>query len=193
MGRRIFKMLHIRRHGLLRICVGRFSVLAIILIPFLTLGNTATQAWANRVTADSDVAPLRLDEAVGCLVAADYIRKYGLPYVGLQVGEWARVRYAVGSIPGIGDTPGIFNVVFYSRAGNRGILLFADPRGRDSFLAVYNGYHLHRNGPSWSADYGNGGFHLYQAVGRFVTKLSKSPLYRVFLTPGGERCITEKL
>ena len=180
------------RYSSLRICARRFSILALTLM-LSALGCALYPARANGVAARAHTVPVRLKEAVGCLIAADYIRRYALPFVDLKVGEWAWVRYAVGSLPGIGDTPGIFNVVFYSPAGNRGMLLFADPRDRDSFLAIYNGYHLRRHGASWTADYGNGGFHLYQAVGRFVTKLSRRPLYRVLLTPGGRRCRTEKL
>ena len=189
---RRMKMLGRKRRCLLGICEQRFSILVCILI-LSTLGSALHRVRANGDSVRVRAVPLRLKEAVGCLVAANYVRKYSLPYVDLKVGQWAWVRYSVGSIPGIGDTPGLFNVVFYSPAGNRGILLFADPRDRYSFLAIYNVYHLHRHGASWTADYGNGGFHLYEAVGRFVTRLSRSPLYRVLLTPDGERCRTQNL
>lgn len=188
-----FNVLKIERHSLRRIFIRRVVISALVLL-LSAPGLTLYQASAKGAVAHAGTAPLRLKEAVSCLVAAGYIRKYGLPYVGLKVGEWAWVRYSVGSIPGIGDTPGVFNVVLYSRDRNRGILLFADLGDKDSFLAVYNGYHLYRHGSSWSADYGNGGFHLYEAVGKFVTTLSRSsPLYRILLTPGGRRCSTESL
>lgn len=160
-----------------------FGLLA-LLFPRITVGQASTQG----AKANEHVVPGRLKEAIGCLVAAKFIRKYGLKYVGLKVGEWAWVGYRIGSIPGIGGTPGVFNVMFYSSSRKRGILLFATPNDRKGFDAIYNGYHLHKHGSMWTADYGNGGFHLYENVSRFVTKLSKAPRYRVLLTPGGREC-----
>jgi len=161
-----------------------FFVVLALSIPCITVG----QVRAQGAKANQHLAPPRLKEAIGCLVSADFIRKYGLKYVGLKVGEWAWVAYGVGSIPGIGGTPGMFNVIIFAPSGKRGVLLFANPNDGRGFDAIYNGYHLHKHGSTWTADYGNGGFHLYENVSRFVTKLSKIRRYKVLLAPGGKEC-----
>lgn len=135
--------------------------------------------------------PFRLKAAMGCLVKADFVRQYDLNYLRLKMGDWAWVRYEVGSIPGIGGTPGLFNIVIYSPDGRMGMLLFADPDGSGGFNAIVNAYHLHRYGSKWSADYGNGGYVTYEAIGRFVTELSHRPRYRIQLAPGGNECKAE--
>lgn len=136
--------------------------------------------------------PLRLKGAVNCLVKANFVRQYDLSYLGLKVGDWAWVRYQVGSISGVGDTPGVFNIVVYSPDGRKGMLLFADPGESGGFNAIMNAYHLHRHGSKWSADYGNGGYAMYKAIGKFVTELSHRPRYRIQLAPGGNECEAEK-
>lgn len=160
-----------------------FGVLALA-FRCIVVGQASTQGGKR----NEHLVPPRLKEAIGCLVAADFIRKYGLKYVGLKVGDWVWVRYRIGSIPGIGGTSGVFNIIFYSSSGKRGILLFAIPNHRKGFDAIYNGYHLHRHGSTWTAGYGNGGFHLYEDVSRFVTKLSRAPRYRILLKVGGQEC-----
>lgn len=133
-------------------------------------------------------APKRLQAAVGCLVAAPFVQQYDLRYLGLKVGGWAWARYRVGSLPGMDPTPGLFNVVLYSGDGQRGMLLFADPNKQGGFQAIRNAYRLHRRGSRWSADYGNGGYVLYEAVGKDVTALASRPRYRVHLVAGGAEC-----
>ena len=145
---------------------------------------------AQAAKTEKGKAPTRLKQAVGCLVRADFVRRYDLSYLGLKVGNWAWARYRVGSIPGVGNTPGVFNIVVYSPGGGRGLLLFADPAGSGGFNAVLNAYHLHRRGSKWSADYGSGGYVMYRAIGRFVTEMSHLPRYRVRLVPGGGHCKT---
>ena len=46
------------------------------------------------------------------------------------------------------------------------MLLFADPNKQGGFEAILNAYRLHKHGSRWSADYGNGGYVLYEAIGR---------------------------
>ena len=148
-------------------------------------------AWTAVQAARTDKVPPRLKGAVGCLVKARFVQEYDLSYLGLKVGDWAWVRYEVGSIPEVGDTPGVFNIVVYSPDGRRGMLLFADPDEGGGFNAIVNAYHLHRHGSKWSADYGNGGYVMYEAIGKFVTELSHRPRYRIRLTPGGNECKSE--
>lgn len=150
-------------------------------------------AWTGVQAAKTEKGkvPPRLKGAVGCLVKADFVRQYDLNYLGLKVGDWAWVRYEVGSIPEIGGTPRVFNIVVYSPDGMKGMLLFADPDESGGFNAIVNAYHLHRHGSKWSADYGNGGYVMYEAIGKFVTELSHRSLYRIRLAPGGNECKAE--
>jgi hypothetical protein len=167
----------------------RLLKVALCAAPFLFL-SLNLRGGQNR--ARRTVAPLRLRTAIGCLVEADYVRHYDLEPNGLKVGELVWVRYGVGSIPGIGGTPGLWNIVVYSGNGQRGILLFAGPNQRGGFEAVRNGYDLVRHRSLWIASGGQGGFRLYEAVGRYVTHLSRQPRYRVRLRPGNSECTQEQ-
>lgn len=151
-------------------------------------------AWTGVQAAKTEKGkvPPRLKGAVGCLVQAHFVQQYDLSYLGLKVGDWAWVRYEVGSIPEVGGTLGVFNIVVYSPDGSKGMLLFADPDGSSGFNAIVNAYHLHRHGSKWSADYGNGGYVMYEAIGKFVTALSHRPRYRIQLAPGGNECKAEE-
>lgn len=148
-------------------------------------------AWTGVQAAETEKVPPRLKGAVGCLAKATFVQQYDLSYLGLKVGDWAWVRYEVGSIPEVGGTPGVFNIVVYSPDGRKGMLLFADPDESGGFNAIMNAYHLHRHGSKWSADYGNGGYVMYQAIGKFVTELSHRPRYRIQLALGGNECKAE--
>lgn len=161
-----------------------FMTLLLLLADFDASGSIATQHSESKRT----LAPSRLRKAVACLVAADFVRQDDLKYLGLKVNDWAWVRLRIGSIPGIGDTPGTFNVVMYSSDPRKGMLLFANPNDRGGFEAILNAYHLYKHGSSWTADYGNGGYVTYEAIGRFVTTLSHDTRYRVHLLPGGAEC-----
>lgn len=160
--------------------------LVTLLIVMMCLLPTVINAQVT-TAANSNVPP-RLNGALGCLVKADFVRHYDLNYLGLKVGDWAWVRYQVGSIPEMGDTPRSFNIVVYSPDGRRGMLLFADPDDAGGFNARVNAYRLHRSRSKWEADYGNGGSAMYEAVGKFVTELSHRPRYKTQLAPGGNEC-----
>lgn len=160
-----------------------FLFAALCLQPFPT-GAQAAKTERRKV-------PPRLKVAVGCLVKADFVRRYDLSYLGLRLGDWAWVRYRIGSIPEIGGTPGVFNIVAYSPDGRKGMLLFAEPRENGGFDAIVNAYRLHRHGSEWSADYGNGGYVMYEVIGKFVTELSHRPRYSIQLAPGGNECKAE--
>lgn len=167
---------------------GRRLVMNLLLMSLCLLpGWTGVQA----AKVEKRQVPPRLKAAVGCLVQADFVRRYDLNYLGLKVGDWAWVRYHVGSISGVGDAPGVFNIVVYSQDGKQGMLLFADPDQNGGFNAILNAYRLHQHGSKWSADYGNGGYVMYETIGKFVTELSRSPRYEIQLAPGGNECKSE--
>jgi hypothetical protein len=161
--------------------------LCVIFLLFLSLGQLGGQNKAQRMAA-----PPRLQKAIGCLVAADYIQQYGLKPTGIRVGDLVWVRYGIGSIPGIGGTPGLWNIIIYSQNGQRATLLFADPNHRAGFEAIRNGYNLVKHGSRWAASGGEGGFRDYEAVGRYATVLSRRSRYRVRLLPGGPECTQQK-
>lgn len=179
--------------GTVRCSLHQHSV-SLLVTAFLTVMVCLLPAWTSAQATKTEVGkvPLRLKGAVGCLVKADFVRQYDLSYLGLKVGDWALVQYQVGSIPEIGDTPGVFNIVIYSPDGRSGMLLFADPDENGGFNAIVNAYRLHRRGSKWSADYGNGGYEMYEAIGKFVTELSHRPRYRVQIAPGGNECKAEE-
>jgi hypothetical protein len=154
----------------------------------LLILSIAPLGAARQGKAGTEAAPKRLQTAVGCLVAARFVQQDDLTYLGLKVGDWAWARYRIGSLPGMEPTPGLFNVVLYSADGRSGMLLFADPNKQGGFEVILNAYRLHKHGSRWSADYGNGGYVLYEAIGRDVTALSSRPRYRVRLSPGGSEC-----
>lgn len=163
-----------------------------VMVLIVMIGLLPTSMNAQGSKTESSNIPPRLNVALGCLVKADFVRHYDLHYLGLKVGDLAWVRYQVGSIREMGDTPGLFNVVVYSPDGRRGMLLFADPDDAGGFNALMNMYRLHRSGSKWDADYGNGGYAMYKAVGKFVTELSHSPRYKTQLAPGGNECKAEE-
>lgn len=136
-------------------------------------------------------APKQLQKAIQCLVAAPFVQEYGLKPLKLKVGDWAWARYYVGSIPGVGDTPREFYVAVYAADGVHGELLLADPNNQGGFYAVRNGYSLTKDGSHWTADEGNGGYELYEAMGRFATRLTLRPRYRVHLIPGDSGCTSD--
>ncbi len=162
--------------------------IALLLIALCAMPNRSGAQTSERGRAK---APARLREAVGCLVATNFVQQDDLKHLGLKLGDWAWVRYQVGSISGLGDTQGQFNVAVYSADGRNGMLLFAEPNKQGSFDAILNAYRLHRSGSKWTADYGNGGYVLYEAVGRFATGLMHHPRYRIQLLPGGSGCTAD--
>ncbi len=135
--------------------------------------------------------PKQLQKAIGCLVAAPFVQEYGLKPVKLKVGDWAWVRYHVGSIPGMSETPGEFYVAVYGKDGSQGELLLAVPNKRGGFDAVRNGYYLTKHGSHWTADGGSGGYMDYDAIGRFATRLAQQPRYHVQFVPGDSECTSE--
>ncbi len=163
------------------------AALCVIFLLLSSLGLRGGQNKARRMAA-----PPRLRKAIGCLVAADYVQQYGLKPIGLRVGDLAWVRYGIGSIPEIGGTPGLWNIIVYSQNAQRGALLFADPNRQGGFEAIRNGYNLVKHHSHWTASGGQGGFRLYEAVGRYVTALSAHSRYRVRLLPGNSECTQEQ-
>ena len=135
--------------------------------------------------------PKELKQAIGCLVAAHFVKEYGLKPLKLEVGDWAWVRYHVGSIPGLSKTPGEVYVAVYAADGTHGTLLLAVPNHRGGFDAVRNGYYLSRHGSHWTADEGSGGYVVYDAIGRFATRLVRQPRYRVQLVPNDSDCTSD--
>lgn len=161
------------------------TLVTVCLLPLMLFSQSL---WAQQPKVRNAVAPVQLRRAVGCLVAADYVQQYGLKTIGLRVGDTVWIRYGIGSIPGIGGTPGVWNIVIYSRSGRRGTLLFADPNSKGGFEAIRNGYDLRKQDSHWSASNGEGGFYDYRAIGRYATVLSHEPRYHVTLAPGGPEC-----
>lgn len=135
--------------------------------------------------------PPKIKEALTCLLKADFVQQYDLNYLGLKIGDLAWMQYEIGSIPETGETPRVLNIVLYSPDGKKGILLFAEPNESGGFNAIMNAYHLYRHGSKWSADYGNGGYIMYETIGKFVTELSRGARYRIRLAQGGEECKME--
>jgi hypothetical protein len=129
--------------------------------------------------------------AVSCLVKAPYLQE-NLESINLATNESAEARYHVGDIPELGPTPGELQIVVYGKSGRDAWLFFADPNTAGAFTAVRNAYRLKRGKDRWTADYGNGGPAVYDAVGRFATALSQRPSMRVRLIPGGSACTTDK-
>lgn len=131
--------------------------------------------------------PRNLTRAIGCLVAAPYIQKYALAPIGLKAGDWTSARFSIGSIPGLMPTPGLYNVLIYSKDSRRAALLLADPNGKGGFLAIRNGWLLTKHDAGWSAE-GEGGYADYEAVATYAKAMETNPEYQVRLTPGGRTC-----
>lgn len=181
-------LLH-KSHTSFSICgTQRRSRLALLFVLLTAVQFAVAQKAAS---APTEGAPKRLRRAIGCLVAAPFVQEYGLTPVKLKVGDWAWVRYHVGSIPGLSKTPGEYYIAVYAPDGNHGELLLAVPNNRGGFDAVRNGYYLTKDGLHWTADQGSGGYAVYDAVGRFATHLARQPRYRVQLVPGDSECTSE--
>jgi len=156
----------------------------VILLISLLLCGGAVRAGEPQQSAE---APPFLRNALGCLVAADFIQ-HDLEELALKPGSSAWVRYYVGSIPGGNPTPGEFYIAVYAEDGLRGWLLLADRDSRGDFVAVRNAYRLTKEGPRWLADEGNGGMGTYKIMSEFATRLVQRPRYRVRLLPESKHC-----
>lgn len=177
-----------RRRGLTVVRQLATSQVALCIISLLLL---SLSLWGQqKKTLRAAVRP-QLQKAIGCLVAADYIQQYALKPIGLKIGDSVWVRYEIAPIPGMWRTPG-WNIVVYAQSGYRGTLLFVDPNHLDGFEAIRNGYNLVKHNSRWTASGGEGGSGDYEAIGRYVTALSRRPRYRVKLLPGGSECTREQ-
>ena len=163
--------------------------LAVPMFMLFTLFGSALKGHCGQ--ADKKPAPAPLKKVIGCLFAADYVRKYDLEPLGLKESDWVWVRYHVGSVPRTSPTPGEFYVVVYSSDSQKGVLLLALPNKAGGFEALRNAYQLSRDQGHWTADEGNGGYVVYEAMGHFVTELFRQTRYRVRLESGGSECSTE--
>ena len=137
--------------------------------------------------AGSEKLPREVNQALGCLVSADYIRD-ALASIGVHVGDVAAIRFQIGSVPGMGKTPRQHWIAVYSQRGDRGWLLAADPDGAGGFVAVRNAYRLTLHGSGWTAGEGNGGLATYAAMSRFATSLAHFRPYSVRLVALQYRC-----
>lgn len=142
-------------------------------------------------SAEATLAPRRLQMAVGCLFATEWMRNYSFTSFGYKKSDWILVRYHVGTIPGDGPTPGAFNVMVYSRDGRYGFLLEAAPNNRGGFFASQNDYSLRKTHGRWHVIEGEGGYRDYEVVERWVNSISGQPYYRVQLLPGGKECSSD--
>lgn len=160
--------------------------------PFLMTLLGICTCFCAAITAEasvhSDVVPPQLRKAVGCLVSSDLARKWAFPFLNLKIGDRVWIRFSVGSISGIGGTPGVYNIIIYAPGGRRGTLLFAEPNEKGSFAVIWNGYKLRQLGSGWRASSGNGGYRLYKAIGRFVDAQSNKHRYGLRLRKGGPLC-----
>jgi hypothetical protein len=115
-------------------------------VPMLVLFTLLVSAFrAHCGQADKKPAPALLKKVIGCLFAADYVRKYELEPLGLKESDWVWVRYHVGSVPGMSPTPGEIYVVLYSSDSQKGVLLLALPNNAGGFEALRNAYQLTRD------------------------------------------------
>ena len=135
-------------------------------------------------------APNLIKEAVGCLVTADFVRE-ALQSLDLKVGDFAHVRFRIGSIKGTSPARSLVNVVVYADDEHRAWLLLVDHDGNGGFIVIRNGYRLTRKGDNWQADEGNGGLATYAAVSRFAAVLFRGPKYTILLTPVKVNCSVE--
>ena len=157
-----------------------------VVVLSISMYAAAAQAEPGAAGAGTSI-PERLKGAVGCLVAAEFV-EHDLASLGLHVGDEARVRFRVGSVPGMAPTPGQYYVAVYSADERHGWLLIADPNSGGGFSVVRNAYQLTRIDSVWRADEGNGGLATYGAMSRFASALFRGPRYRVPLLPRTKGC-----
>ena len=161
------------------------SLLVVAVLACMSGTKCKSQAAENR---QAEGASKNLSNGIGCLVAQDWIED-DLRELGLRVGETAKVRYEIGSIPGISpESPTTTNVLLLSPRGIRGWLLFFRTKQDGTTTAIRNGYRMKRVNGVWTASEGNGGTATYKAMGEFVTKLAKRPPVSVQLTPIADGC-----
>lgn len=160
------------------------------LLVALTLAFSLTRTLATANDENPGHASHQMRLAVSCLVKAPYLRE-NLESVGLTINGSAIARYHVGEVPGLEPMPKEMQIIIYAKNGRDAWLFFADPNASGGFMAVRNAYRLKRVGNRWTAGYGNGGPAVYDAIGRFATKLSQKPSFSVRLVPGGAMCTTD--
>jgi hypothetical protein len=154
------------------------ALMCALLAGALTLGDGAET---------SKDTPRILQQAIGCLVAKDYIRDT-LRDIGLQPDRMAWVRFHIGTIQGFKPTPDEIQIAVYARNSFRGWLLLAFREADGRVSPVQNAYQLTLHRGEWSADEGNGGIATYRAMSSFANELFKSPRYRIKLNPSQEQC-----
>jgi len=162
--------------------MGRILTNGICRVVLLSSLLVAGPLFRGEESTDAAAPPASVTEALGCLVARDYI-KDALKDLKLAPGRLAWVRYYVGTVPGVEPTPGLFHIAVYSEDGRHGYLLLSFRDKQRKFVTVQDGYRLRKIGERWRADMGNGGTVVYRAIGQFAAKLEKSPRYRVRLEP----------
>jgi len=159
------------------------TIRAFVLMSTLLVGT----ARSGNAAQPSQETPIILQQAIGCLVAKDYIRDT-LQDIGLQSNDMAWVRFHIGSIKGFNPTPNEIQIAVYAKNGSRGWLLLAIHETDGKVSPVQNAYQLTLHRGKWSADEGNGGIATYRAMSLFANELFKSPRYRVMLKPSVEQC-----
>jgi hypothetical protein len=162
-----------------------FTVLAFCLLMY---GILAFGDVLQTNSDDTTKLPEQLKQVIGCLVSAPFVQQYELLPLGLKPGDWAWIRYQHDMALSDSDTAGEYYVVVYSIDGNRAMLLLAIPNDRGGFEAVRNGYRLIKQRTQWTADGGNGGYVVYEAMGRLVTQIAQFPRYHVQLVRGDSTC-----
>lgn len=149
---------------------------------------TSAFALTEARPTNSVVVHKRLQMAVTCLFSAKWMRHYFFMSFGrFNEGDWVSARYYVGTIPGMGPTPGAYKILFYAKDGKHAFLLDAEPNGRGGFFASQNDYTLKKNS-RWRVIEGEGGDRDYEAIERLVSRMLRQPVYRVQLLTGGKEC-----
>ena len=131
-----------------------------------------------------------IQQVVACLAAQEWIQE-DLKAIGFEDKKTLTIRYKVGSIPGTSPrNSNVWNVAVFGRKGNDGWLFFVRREGSE-FIALRNAYKLSRDGKVWSAGEGNGGIATYEAVSRYVSRMSKQSSNTVTVRPAPEGCRAE--
>lgn len=133
-----------------------------------------------------------VSKGVGCLVDQSWIVD-DIRDLGLHVGDLARVRYAVGTIPGTSPpNTNVVNLIVYSKKGDRAWMLFFREGADGQVTAIRNAYRLNYSPAGWTASEGNGGIATYEAVGKYATNIAKLPARQVKLKPTSVNCSVEE-
>lgn len=167
-------------------CLG-CSACILVLAALLATPMVSNAAGVSSRT-DSVVNHVSLQRMVSCLVGDKSFRIYALKFDNLKLGDWSVAKFHSGPVVDRSYNGKVYNVILYSKDKKRSVIGLVIPDKNDNLEVVQNGYLLVRHGNTWRVEEGNGGYHDYETIGKFVTSLGQKPYSLVHVVSQSNAC-----